>query len=269
VILRRVIAHFRKQEWTAIFLDFLIVVVGVFVGIQVSNWNDARADQQRAQGYLERIGADLDTDIAAIVERTAFWRQVADYGALGLDYAETGNARDHTQWEFLLAYFQASQVSELIPAQATYDELKSAGEMGLIGDLDFRNALSNYYKFPAAPTLTERPPYRQHVRGIIPVDIQKYIWDACYASNPAGDQEMHSCPSPISEQRAAEIVDAIAGDAALMSELRYWMSTMHVASLIGRDRTAGATALRQSVDARLSGRRIGRLSGATSPHKAP
>ena len=28
MILRRVIKHFRQQEWTAIFLDFLIVVVG-------------------------------------------------------------------------------------------------------------------------------------------------------------------------------------------------------------------------------------------------
>jgi hypothetical protein len=41
MILRRIIAHFRKQEWTAIALDFLIVVVGVFVGLQVNNWNQA------------------------------------------------------------------------------------------------------------------------------------------------------------------------------------------------------------------------------------
>jgi hypothetical protein len=40
MILRRVIAHFKKQEWTAIALDFLIVVAGVFVGLQVSNWNE-------------------------------------------------------------------------------------------------------------------------------------------------------------------------------------------------------------------------------------
>ena len=33
MILRRIIAHFRKQEWTAIALDFVIVVVGVFVGL--------------------------------------------------------------------------------------------------------------------------------------------------------------------------------------------------------------------------------------------
>ena len=35
MILRRVIGHFRRQEWTAIAIDFVIVVVGVFVGIQV------------------------------------------------------------------------------------------------------------------------------------------------------------------------------------------------------------------------------------------
>jgi len=37
MLLRRVIQHFRQQEWTAIGIDFLIVVVGVFMGIQVSN----------------------------------------------------------------------------------------------------------------------------------------------------------------------------------------------------------------------------------------
>ncbi len=58
MLLRRVIAPFRNQEWTAIALDFLILVVGVFIGIEVANWNDARVDEGRAQAYLERIVAD-------------------------------------------------------------------------------------------------------------------------------------------------------------------------------------------------------------------
>ncbi|MBL4870815.1 MAG: hypothetical protein JKX72_07665 [Robiginitomaculum sp.] len=45
MILRRVIKHVRNQEWTAILIDFLIVVIGVFVGLQVSNWSVARATQ--------------------------------------------------------------------------------------------------------------------------------------------------------------------------------------------------------------------------------
>lgn len=43
MILRRVITHVREQNWTAIGIDFVIVVTGVFIGIQVSNWNASTA----------------------------------------------------------------------------------------------------------------------------------------------------------------------------------------------------------------------------------
>jgi hypothetical protein len=36
MILRRVIEHVKAQNWTAMALDFLIVVTGVFIGIQVA-----------------------------------------------------------------------------------------------------------------------------------------------------------------------------------------------------------------------------------------
>ncbi|MEX0644262.1 MAG: hypothetical protein WD076_03070, partial [Parvularculaceae bacterium] len=144
MILRRVIAHFRKQEWTAIAIDFLIVVIGVFVGIQVSNWNAARADQMRASAYLERISADLGADIDTYQDRMNFWADVAAYGAKGLAYAETQAAGGDTQWDLLLAYFQASQVAEFFTTSATYEELKSAGELGLIADTKLRGALAQY-----------------------------------------------------------------------------------------------------------------------------
>ncbi|MDQ7020075.1 MAG: hypothetical protein Q9M33_13045 [Robiginitomaculum sp.] len=63
MILRRVIKHFRHQEWTAIFLDFLIVVVGVFVGLQASNWNAARLDSQNETAFLERLDKDIDAEL--------------------------------------------------------------------------------------------------------------------------------------------------------------------------------------------------------------
>ncbi len=59
MILRRVIKHFRQQEWTAIFLDFLIVVVGVFVGLQVSNWNASRKDRTDEQLFIVRLHEDI------------------------------------------------------------------------------------------------------------------------------------------------------------------------------------------------------------------
>jgi len=40
--------HVKAQNQTAVAIDVVIVVVGVFIGIQVSNWNDARLGARRA-----------------------------------------------------------------------------------------------------------------------------------------------------------------------------------------------------------------------------
>ena len=251
MLLRRVIQHVKKQEWTAVAIDFVIVVVGVFIGIQAANWNEARADQARARGYLERIRADLEADLANYDNRIRFWSAVSDYGRTGLAYADTGRAPDRSQWDLLLAYFQASQVAEFWTRSTTYDELKSAGELNLIPNLDLRNALARYYTESGNPALTERPAYREHVRGVIPLDVQLYIWSRCYSSNPQGEQDMLDCKSPISEAAAAETVNRIRSDPALMSELRYWMSTMRVASNIGEQRTTFAREMLATVGAEL------------------
>jgi hypothetical protein len=81
--------------------------------------------------------------------------------------------------------------------------------------------------------------------------VQLHIWTKCYASDATGEQVLRKCASPISETQAAAIVDAIRRDQSLMSELRYWMSTMQVASQIGRDRTAFARQMLASVRAEL------------------
>ncbi len=59
MILRRVIEHVKDQNWTAVALDFVIVVVGVFIGIQVANWNAARQDEHEGREYIDRIQEDL------------------------------------------------------------------------------------------------------------------------------------------------------------------------------------------------------------------
>jgi len=249
MILRRLATALRQQDWVTVAVEIIIVVLGVFIGIQVANWNDARIDQGRALAYLERISLDLDADLAALADRQVFWSEVSGYGETGLTYAQSGSIDAASHWTVLLAYFQASQVAEFITTQATYDELRSAGDLELISNLDVRNELASYYNFGAAPTVVERPAYREHIRGIIPMGIQAYIWNSCYESNATGFQRMLDCASPVDDDQARAVVDKLAGNALLMEQLRYWMSTMHVAQLIANDRVAAATALQRMIAA--------------------
>ena len=253
MILRRVIKHVRNQEWTAIVIDFFIVVFGVFVGLQVQQWNEARNDDARAKAYLIRTQNDLYADKSDLIFRLYFWKQVSDYGTSGLDYVSTGQLGNLTYWELLLAFFQASQVAEFTSTRTTYDELTNAGDQNLIS-VELRDALANYYLEAGNATLSERPQYRENVRGIVPVAVQSYIWANCYSTDATGEQILLSCSAPISPERSEEIVNIIAGDAKMMAELRYWMSTMTVASLISVNRVKLAKDMIAKIDAELGGK---------------
>ncbi len=55
MLLRKVTMHVREQNWTAVFIDFVIVVLGVFVGLQVQDWNEYRKDRSEEQRLLIRL----------------------------------------------------------------------------------------------------------------------------------------------------------------------------------------------------------------------
>lgn len=60
MLLRRVIDHVSAQNWTAVGIDFVIVVVGVFIGIQVSNWNGTLADRREEARFLRALHRDFE-----------------------------------------------------------------------------------------------------------------------------------------------------------------------------------------------------------------
>jgi hypothetical protein len=68
MILRRVTQSLKEQNWTAIAVEFVLLVVGVFLGIQVANWNEARADRSRERVTLASLVKDIRGDIDDIDE---------------------------------------------------------------------------------------------------------------------------------------------------------------------------------------------------------
>ncbi|GJL91346.1 DUF6090 family protein [Hyphococcus sp.] len=59
MILRRVTDAFRRQDWFTVFIETMIVVLGVFLGLQVNNWNEARQDRADETIFLHRLHDDL------------------------------------------------------------------------------------------------------------------------------------------------------------------------------------------------------------------
>lgn len=59
MILRRITQHVKEQNWFAVVLDFFIVVAGILIAFQVTNWNE----QRQSKAALVTAENSLQTDL--------------------------------------------------------------------------------------------------------------------------------------------------------------------------------------------------------------
>jgi hypothetical protein len=166
MILRRVIAHFRKQEWTAIFLDFVIVVAGVFVATQVNNWSAARDDHRREEQIVADLLADLEIDrsqYAAGLETDLRRVSAANASLVGAGLApilfdQEGPTNNTVNYKFDVAElpeFPAAIMdrawTEVVlgyhptPSTSTFDALVGSGDIKIIQDRKIVRRIQAYY----------------------------------------------------------------------------------------------------------------------------
>ena len=59
MLLRSLTKHVKDQNWFAVALDFFIVVVGILLAFQITNWNERR----EANANLERAEAAILAEV--------------------------------------------------------------------------------------------------------------------------------------------------------------------------------------------------------------
>lgn len=252
MLFRRVREHVVQQNWTAITIDFVIVVAGVFVGTQVSNWNSDRLEQRRAASYLARIQANLKDDQALMRSALDYWTDVIRYGETAIAYADEGRLVGGSPWRTVLAFYQASQMLPFRMDDTTYQELKSAGDLGLIRDAQLRNALAKYYvtgPLGGSPHLLQyNPEFRTLVRGYTPTRVSDYIWEHCVLRAGSKDEGFNpDCESPVSDAEARAILDRYLAAPNMLPSLRFWVTNQKVAHALLSGTIHDARALERQV----------------------
>ncbi len=143
MLLRRVIEHVKAQNWTAVALDFVIVVVGVFIGIQVSNWNDARALRAEEEIYLERLRDDVVQSIEANEHEVTTMMQQAERASLVLEALDACVVNASDRDDFAYGLFTLGKFDSVQLVQTAFEELKSTGKVAIIRNIELRARLSD------------------------------------------------------------------------------------------------------------------------------
>lgn len=64
MLLRSLTKHVKDQNWFAVFLDFFIVVAGILIAFQITNWSERRGDARQKAEFMRSVADDLGRDRA-------------------------------------------------------------------------------------------------------------------------------------------------------------------------------------------------------------
>ncbi len=147
MILRSLTKHVRDQNWLAVFLDFLIVVVGVFIGIQVANWNEARIEEREEALLIERLVVDFER-IGEDAQRSLDFHRdrVSEFKTLVLSL-RSGSLAAEDRSAVDRALFIGLSMQTSADRSGTFTELLSSGRANLLKDKALLNELVAYEDF--------------------------------------------------------------------------------------------------------------------------
>ncbi len=142
MILRRLAEQLREQNWAAIFIEFVLLVLGVFLGIQVANWNQALIERREARGAMQRLEEDLRMSVTQTQSGIDFITRNARYSDLVFDRLAACDLPDGDRDAFATGLYRLGKFVSAQLVRTTFDELRDSGRLGLIESLALRQMLN-------------------------------------------------------------------------------------------------------------------------------
>ena len=184
MLLRSVTKHVKDQNWFAVILDLAIVVFGVFIGLQVSNWNEELVQKEATKVLIKRLYEDLGKEHEVISVELDYYADVKKYGIKALhgfnNEALVKDKQFVNDEQFVIAAYQASQTSGVWSYRSAYSELIRTGNINLVEDESLKNLILGYYSEDLKSQnslLTEI--YVEYIRSVMPYEIQDRIRNEC------------------------------------------------------------------------------------------
>ena len=144
MILRRFTQHVNEQNWFAVGLDLAVVVLGIVIGLGVTDWNQSRKNHQEGLYYIQALNTQIGRDIkireAEITRSTDFLSST--FQAVGILWADEGDDGDLQIFNKL--HTSAFQFWGPLERPAALRQLVDGGKIDLIRSKDIQKAILDY-----------------------------------------------------------------------------------------------------------------------------
>jgi len=119
--------------------------VGVYIGIQASNWNEERQVREELATSLDRLHSEAELSVSYMRLNTKQFRRTVEARASVLRKTADGNVDAVEQEEIVLSINYLGLYPPVAPPRNVYDEIISAGQFRKLGNARVREAITDYY----------------------------------------------------------------------------------------------------------------------------
>jgi len=141
MILRKLADAIRGQNWSTVILEILIVVVGIFIGLQVDGWNEGRKKQQDIEVQLLRIADDAAVLIAETDRLIMDFDNRITRAQIALAVLDGTPLTEANTPAFEMALEESFQLNEVEIDLPGLDILMNTGDIDQVADANARDAL--------------------------------------------------------------------------------------------------------------------------------
>ena len=145
MFLRRLAVALRRQDWPTVIVEFLLVVLGVLLALQLDNWNEHRKDRALFQDYLVQLQADLREDVEQAERRIETATALDELAAYLVSVIEGKAAQPIDNNRLVSAVLIAGYANLDLVNRQTYDELISTGNLRLFPNTMLKREVVTYY----------------------------------------------------------------------------------------------------------------------------
>lgn len=173
MILRRLADGLRRQDWATVTVEFFIVVVGIFVGLQVDGWNQARNGRALEQEYLGRLLVDTQWNIENFIGLESIFESKAAFINSLRNEPAAELLRDEPA-EFLQGLEHSTYISLPSVRMDTFSELESSGRISLLRNIELRAKLSSFFaEYRLMQEILDEPvgDYKRLIFEVVPGDV--------------------------------------------------------------------------------------------------
>ena len=134
MIIRRMADAIRTQNWFTVIIEVLIVVIGIFIGLQVDDWNQTRKANVQNQIIMAQLDEDINEVLVNIDAAVIIHKQYIDWGKLALRYLNSEDILADHQIEIENAFQRMHQLPKPQLLSGHLDSVLSGGIGQLITD---------------------------------------------------------------------------------------------------------------------------------------